>query len=197
MNQDETIERRSDAMVITKPLPRGVDPAVVKISHWVDTRNGMIHVVGSQSTSKKSKTLTSSASASFEYAYPIPLEIDEPNIATEIRNRKIVITLPVSPPKKSPSRKRSPPPSRKSPPRKRSPPKSRGGCSNAARHAKEGLAPSEFCGPAGGSCATSFPVNTPSRRRAALMHAHFAPNPEGIRQCVRRYELRSRANKSV
>lgn len=60
----------------------------------------------------------------------------------------------------------------------------RPGCSNAAKHAREGLAPEDFCGPAGGSCATSFPVNTPGRAKSALGRAHFAPNPQGIHDCA-------------
>lgn len=43
-----------------------------------------------------------------------------------------------------------------------------------------------FCGPAGGSPAGSYPVNTEKRARAALAYAHNAPNPAGIRKCVER-----------
>lgn len=60
------------------------------------------------------------------------------------------------------------------------------GNSNAVKHAREGLAASDFCGPEGGAAATAFPVNTPGRRRAALAYARDAPNPRGIRDCVRR-----------
>jgi len=44
----------------------------------------------------------------------------------------------------------------------------------------------DFCGPAGGAPAGSYPVNTISRARAALTLAHNAPNPAGIRACVLR-----------
>jgi len=67
---------------------------------------------------------------------------------------------------------------------KKSPRRGRGGCSNAAKHTREGLAPEDFCGPEGGSCSTSFPINTPGRAHSALGRAHFAPNPEGIKACV-------------
>ena len=43
---------------------------------------------------------------------------------------------------------------------------------------------SAFAGPAGGSPAGSFPINTISRARSALKLAHNAPNPEGIRNAV-------------
>jgi len=59
-----------------------------------------------------------------------------------------------------------------------------GGCSNAAKHAREGLAPEDFCGLAGGSCATSYPVNTSGRAHSALGRAHFAPDPVGLKKCV-------------
>lgn len=44
----------------------------------------------------------------------------------------------------------------------------------------------EFCGPSGGAPAGSYPVNTKKRCRAALAYAHNAPNPAGIRACVKR-----------
>jgi len=43
----------------------------------------------------------------------------------------------------------------------------------------------EFCGPAGGAPTGSFPVNSKKRARAALAYAHNAPNPSGIKKCVR------------
>lgn len=58
------------------------------------------------------------------------------------------------------------------------------GSSNSVKHAREGLPLSQFCGPAGGAAPTAFPVSTPGRCKAALARAHFAPDPEGIRQCV-------------
>ena len=47
---------------------------------------------------------------------------------------------------------------------------------------------SDFCGPAGGAPAGSFPVNTLARAISALKLAHNAPNPSGIRSCyLRKY----------
>ncbi len=43
-----------------------------------------------------------------------------------------------------------------------------------------------FCGPSGGSPAGSFPVNSKKRGKAAMKLAHNAPNPEGIKACVKR-----------
>lgn len=43
-----------------------------------------------------------------------------------------------------------------------------------------------FCGPAGGAPEGSYPVNSKKRARAALSYAHNAPNPAGIRKCVKR-----------
>jgi hypothetical protein len=43
-----------------------------------------------------------------------------------------------------------------------------------------------FAGPAGGSPAGSFPINTTKRAKAALAYAHNAPKPEGIRAAVHR-----------
>lgn len=43
-----------------------------------------------------------------------------------------------------------------------------------------------FCGPAGGAPKGSYPVNTKKRARAALAYAHNAPNPSGIKACVRK-----------
>lgn len=43
-----------------------------------------------------------------------------------------------------------------------------------------------FCGPAGGAAKGSYPVNSPGRARAALSYARYAPNPEGIKRCVRK-----------
>lgn len=57
-----------------------------------------------------------------------------------------------------------------------------------------------FCGPAGGAPEGSYPVNTKKRARAALSYAHNAPNPEGIRRCVKKKfpsvgKIRSKAKK--
>lgn len=56
------------------------------------------------------------------------------------------------------------------------------GCSNKGKYSD--VPPDMFCGPAGGACRGTYPVNTPQRARAALSYARHAPNPEGIRQCV-------------
>lgn len=48
------------------------------------------------------------------------------------------------------------------------------------------VAKKSFCGPAGGAPQGSYPVNTKKRARAALAYAHNAPNPEGIRRCVKK-----------
>ena len=42
-----------------------------------------------------------------------------------------------------------------------------------------------FCGPAGGAKAGTYPVNSPKRARAALAYARHAPNPKGIKKCVK------------
>ena len=42
----------------------------------------------------------------------------------------------------------------------------------------------DFAGPAGGSPAGSFPINTLKRAKSALKLAHNAPNPAGIRAKV-------------
>lgn len=58
------------------------------------------------------------------------------------------------------------------------------GGSNVGEYKK--VAKKEFCGPSGGSPKGSFPVDTPKRCRAALAYARNAPNPKGIRACVKR-----------
>lgn len=58
------------------------------------------------------------------------------------------------------------------------------GCSNVGKYPK--VAVDEFCGPEGGSCPGTYPVNTRGRARAALAYARHAPDPEGIKNCVRR-----------
>lgn len=61
---------------------------------------------------------------------------------------------------------------------------SRKGCSNRGKYS--GVSSDLFCGPAGGSCEGTYPVNTPGRAIAALSYARYAPNPEGIRTCARK-----------
>jgi hypothetical protein len=60
----------------------------------------------------------------------------------------------------------------------------RRGCSNQGKY--KGIPEHLFCGPEGGSCPGTYPVNTPGRARAALSYARFAPNPQGIRDCAKR-----------
>lgn len=60
----------------------------------------------------------------------------------------------------------------------------KGSCSNKGKY--KNVPPELFCGPEGGSCPGTYPVNTPGRARAALSYAHYAPNPEGIKKCARR-----------
>lgn len=60
----------------------------------------------------------------------------------------------------------------------------RGGCSNQGKYRNEKIPANEFCGPAGKSCPSTFPSNTPARARAALSYARHAPDPQGIRDCV-------------
>lgn len=58
------------------------------------------------------------------------------------------------------------------------------GGSNVGEYKK--VSKKEFCGPSGGAPKASYPVNTAKRCRAALAYAHNAPNPGGIRSCVKR-----------
>ena len=63
-----------------------------------------------------------------------------------------------------------------------------GGCSNQAKY--RNLPASDFCGPSGGACPGTFPVNTPGRARAGLSYRRHAPNPAGIEECVIRIAKR-------
>jgi len=56
-----------------------------------------------------------------------------------------------------------------------------GGC-NGGKYKR--VKSSDFCGPAGGAPAGSFPVNTLKRAKSALKLAHNAPSPSGIKSCV-------------
>lgn len=58
------------------------------------------------------------------------------------------------------------------------------GGSNVGKYKK--VSKKEFCGPSGGAPAGSYPVNSAKRCRAALAYAHNAPNPSGIKACVKR-----------
>ena len=61
--------------------------------------------------------------------------------------------------------------------------KKKGG-SNVGKYKK--VSKKEFCGPSGGAPEGSFPVDTEKRCRAALSYARNAPNPSGIKACVKR-----------
>lgn len=69
-------------------------------------------------------------------------------------------------------------------PEKKEQMKKRKGGSNVGEYKK--VSKKEFCGPSGGAPKGSYPVNTAKRCRAALSYAHNAPNPEGIKECVRK-----------
>ena len=58
------------------------------------------------------------------------------------------------------------------------------GSSNIGKYKK--VAKGDFCGPSGGAAPGTYPVNTKKRCRAALSYARNAPNPAGIRACVKR-----------
>jgi len=62
--------------------------------------------------------------------------------------------------------------------------RSKKGSSNAGKY--KTVSPKDFAGAAGGSSKYSFPINTMARARNALARAHFAENPEGIREKVYR-----------
>ncbi len=70
-------------------------------------------------------------------------------------------------------------------PKKRSPSGSKSrGCSNQGKYPN--VPKNLFCGPAGGACEGTFPVNTRKRAIAARAYSGNAPNPKGIRDCVDR-----------
>lgn len=90
-----------------------------------------------------------------------------------------------SPNSRSPSSpKARPRKTHSSPGKTPSSPKARSGCSNQGKY--PGVPAKKFCGPEGGSCPGTYPVNTKGRARAALAYARHAPNPEGIKRCARR-----------
>ena len=62
------------------------------------------------------------------------------------------------------------------------------GCSNQGKYPD--VPKKYFCGPAGGACPGTYPVNTPGRARAAKAYARHAPNPEGIKKCADRIAKR-------
>lgn len=62
--------------------------------------------------------------------------------------------------------------------------KKKPGGSNVGKY--KTVASGAFCGAAGGAPKASYPVNTKKRARAALAYAHNAPNPAGIKRCVKK-----------
>lgn len=58
------------------------------------------------------------------------------------------------------------------------------GSSNVGKYKK--VAKGKFCGPSGGAAPGTYPVNSKKRCSAALSYARNAPNPSGIRACVKR-----------
>lgn len=70
------------------------------------------------------------------------------------------------------------------PPGKLSKLRKKPGSSNVGKY--KNVAKKDFCGPAGGAAPGSYPINTKKRARAALAYAHNAPNPAGIRKCVKK-----------
>lgn len=58
------------------------------------------------------------------------------------------------------------------------------GCSDQRKYIHSHIPENLFCGPSGGACRFTYPVDTPGRARAALAYSRFAPNPKGIRDCV-------------
>jgi len=58
------------------------------------------------------------------------------------------------------------------------------GSSNIGKYKK--VSKGDFCGPSGGAAPGTYPVNSKKRCSAALSYARNAPNPSGIRACVKR-----------
>ena len=58
------------------------------------------------------------------------------------------------------------------------------GGSNVGEYKK--VSKKSFCGPSGGAPKGSYPVDSKKRCKAALAYAHNAPNPSGIKACVKR-----------
>jgi hypothetical protein len=56
------------------------------------------------------------------------------------------------------------------------------GSSNAGKY--KDVSPKAFAGKAGGASKFSYPINTEARGKNALARAHYAPNPEGIKEAV-------------
>lgn len=69
-------------------------------------------------------------------------------------------------------------------PKKSKSSKARPGCSNQGKYPN--VPKDLFCGPSGGACPGTYPVNNPGRAISALSYARHAPNPDGIRECAMR-----------
>ena len=69
------------------------------------------------------------------------------------------------------------------------------GSSSAGKY--KNVKPKDFAGAAGGASQYSFPIPDLAHARNALARAHFAPNPEGIKNKVYRMypQLKKRAAK--
>lgn len=69
------------------------------------------------------------------------------------------------------------------------------GSSNAGKY--KNVSPKKFAGKSGGASEYSFPIPDLAHARNALARAHFAPNPEGIKEKVYKMypELKKRAQK--
>lgn len=69
------------------------------------------------------------------------------------------------------------------------------GSSSAGKY--KNVAPKKFAGASGGASKYSYPIPDLAHARNALARAHFAPNPEGIKEKVYRMypQLKKRAMK--
>jgi hypothetical protein len=67
------------------------------------------------------------------------------------------------------------------------------GSSNAGKY--KNVSPKEFAGAAGGANKYSFPINDIAHARNALARAHFAPNPEALKEKVYRMYPELKKNK--
>ena len=69
------------------------------------------------------------------------------------------------------------------------------GSSSAGKY--KDVSPKDFAGKSGGASKVSFPINDIAHARNALARAHFAPDPDGIKEAVyRKYpELKKRKEK--
>src|SRR5437899_617226 len=66
------------------------------------------------------------------------------------------------------------------------------GSSSAGKY--KSVSPKKFAGASGGASKFSFPIDTLARARNALVRAHYAPNPAGIRAQVYKKYPKLKAN---